>query len=94
MLTLVPGERVGAGEATEQHAEVRRAGEELLLELDEAGEVEEERVVARAGEDLAAADDGSDARGAACRPVVVPRGHVVPVQASTRAAAPVARLMV
>ena len=57
------GEGVGAGEAAEQDAEVGRAGEELLLELDEARQVEEERVVARAGERRAAAAD----RGDACR---------------------------
>src|SRR3712207_8384372 len=58
-----PGERVGVGEPAEQRAEVRGAAEQLLLELDEAREIEEERIVTGAGERGAAAAHGRRAEG-------------------------------
>src|SRR4029079_2723882 len=66
-------EGVDAGEASEEDAQVGRAGEQLLLELDEARQVEEERIVADAGEALAPAGDVRDPEGRA----LVRRGRAV-----------------
>jgi len=53
-------EGVHPGEAGGQGRDVGRTHEELLLELDEARQVEEERVVADAGEGFAATVDVGD----------------------------------
>ena len=64
--------------------------EQLLLELHEARQVEEERIVPGPGERLAAAADVSDAGGRrACRSSCRPCATVVPIQALVRADAPV-----
>ena len=55
-LTLVPLNVSTPVKPPSSDAEVGRAGEQLLLELHEARQVEEERIVARTGEGLAAAD--------------------------------------